>query len=595
MIGMIRRIAVVDREFCKFKKCGYQCSKVCPKNRAGEDCIVADENSGFPVINEGICIGCGLCVKACDRAGFQALTVVNLPQPLTELPVHRYGPSGFCLFRLPFPKTGEIVGLIGPNGVGKTTALRILSGELRPNLGEFGKEVDFSQLIKTFRGTELQTYLEQLKDKKVRTSYKPQRVDQIPKIYKGKVSKLLEKVDEKKILNELIKIFGIEAIMENKINEISGGELQRVAIAACLAKDADFYYIDEPTSFLDVFQRLSTAKTIREYCSSKACIVVDHDLATLDFLADRIHIFYGFPGAYGIVSKPYSVRVGINTFLDGYIREDNVRIRSEPITFFAGIMDKKFSPEKLVSFKDLRKKFERFKLEVKQGDIRLKEVLAVLGANALGKTTFAKILAGEIKADKGEIDSKIKISYKPQYIEASFKGTIRELLSSVADVDSDSYRAEIVRPLELERLLDKNIKELSGGELQRVAISYCLSQQADLYLLDEPSAFMDVEQRLTLAKLIGNIVEVREKSSLVIDHDLLFLSKVGDRAMVFLGKPGIEGYADEITSVKNAFNTFLEQVGVSFRKDIDTGRPRANKLGSKLDRLQKEEGEYFKI
>lgn len=592
---MIRRIAVVDRELCKFKKCGYQCSKVCPKNRAGDNCIVRDEDSGFPIINEGICIGCGLCVKACDRAGFQALTVVNLSQPLDETPIHRYGPSGFCLFRLPFPKTGEVVGLIGPNGVGKTTALRILSGELKPNLGEFGKEVDFFQLIKNFRGTELQTYLEQLKEKKVRTSYKPQRVDQIPKIYKGKVSKLLEKIDERKILNELIKIFGIEKIMGNKINEISGGELQRVAIAACLAKDADFYYIDEPTSFLDVFQRLNIAKTIREYCSSKACIVVDHDLATLDFLADKVHIFYGFPGAYGIVSRPYSVRVGINTFLDGYIREDNVRIRSEPITFFVSIMDKKFSPEKLVSFKNLMKKFERFKLKVKQGDIRLKEVLAVLGANALGKTTFAKILAGEVKADKGEIDSKIKISYKPQYIEASFKGDVREFLSSVADIDSDSYMAEIVRPLELERLLDKNIKELSGGELQRVAIAYCLSQQADLYLLDEPSAFLDVEQRLALAKLIGNIVEVREKSSLVIDHDLLFLSKVGDRAMVFLGLPGIEGHADEITSVKNAFNTFLEQVGVTFRADPETGRPRANKFDSKLDREQKEKNEYFYV
>ncbi|HKZ45483.1 MAG TPA: ribosome biogenesis/translation initiation ATPase RLI, partial [archaeon] len=402
---MIRRIAVVDRELCKFKKCGYQCSKVCPKNRAGENCIVEDEDAGFPVVNEGVCIGCGLCVKACDRAGFKALTVVNLPQMLNETSIHRYGPSGFCLFRLPFPKTGELVGLIGPNGVGKTTALRILSGEIKPNLGEFGKETDFSQLIKTFRGTELQAYLENLKDKKVVTSYKPQRVDQIPKIYKGKVSKLLEKVDERKILNDLIKSFGVEQILENKINEISGGELQRISIAACLSRDADFYYIDEPTSFLDVFQRLSIAKLIRKYCIDKACIIVDHDLATLDFLADRIHIFYGFPGAYGIVSKPYGVRVGINTFLNGYIKEDNVRIRSEPITFFAGVMDRKSSPERLVSFKNLTKKFERFKLEIKQGDIRLKEVLAVLGANALGKTTFAKILAGEIKPDKGEIDS----------------------------------------------------------------------------------------------------------------------------------------------------------------------------------------------
>lgn len=590
---MIKRIAVVDRDLCKFKKCGYQCSKVCPKNRAGEECIVT-EKSGFPTINESICIGCSLCVKACDKAGFKALTVVNLPQPLKEDPIHRFGPSAFCLFRLPFPKTGEVVGLVGPNGVGKTTALRILSGELKPNLGEFDKETDFSQLIRTFRGTELQSYLERLRDQDVVTSYKPQRVDQIPKVYKGKVSNVLKKTDEREILDDLLERFGLEQIINSKISEISGGELQRITIAACLAKDADFYYIDEPTSFLDVFQRLSIAKTIREYCQGRACLVVDHDLATLDFFADKIHIFYGYPGAYGIVSKPYGVRVGINTFLDGYIKEDNVKIRSEPITFFTSFAEKEAHIKKLVSFKDIKKKFKRFSLDVKQGDIRVKEVLAALGANALGKTTFARILAGETKA-KGKVDSKIKISYKPQYIETRFKGTVRELLSSVADVDSDTYYSEIVRPLGLIRLLDRNVEDLSGGELQRTAIAHCLSQKADLYLLDEPSAFLDVEQRLAIAKLVRGIVEVKEKSSLIIDHDLLFLSKIGDRAMVFLGIPGMEGHVDDVTSIKNAFNTFLATVGITFRADKTTGRPRANKFDSKLDREQKEKGTYFYV
>jgi ATP-binding cassette subfamily E protein 1 len=363
-------------------------------------------------------------------------------------------------------------------------------------------------------------------------------------------------------------------------------------LAACIAKDADIYYLDEPTSFLDVFQRLSIAKTIREFCKNKSVMIADHDLATLDFLADRIHIFYGFPSVYGIVSKPYGVRVGINTFLDGYIKEDNVRIRSEPITFFASLIEKGISPEILISFEKLVKKFEKFELKVNSGNIRKKEVLGCLGANALGKTTFAKILAGEIKQDQGEIKDTIKVSYKPQYIQTDFKGSVKEFLSAIADIESESYKAEIVRPLELERLLEKKIRELSGGELQRVAIAFCLSQQADLYLLDEPSAFLDVEQRLAVAKLIGKIIEQKEKSALVIDHDLLFLSKIGSRAMVFLGKPGINGKA-EVFSIKDAFNTFLKEVGVTFRQDKATGRPRANKPGSKLDREQKEREDYF--
>ncbi len=586
---MPKRIAVIDRELCKPSKCQLLCRRVCPKVRAGEECVTKPEDS--VLINESLCIGCGICVKKCP---FNAITIVNLPHELEETPIHRFGANEFVLYRLPFPMVNEIVGIIGPNGVGKTTALRILNGELKPNLGVKGKKANLEELISLFRGTELQAYLEKLENKQIRTSYKPQRVDQIPNAFKGKVSKLLEKTDERSILDGLVDKFKLEPMMDKKINEVSGGELQRVAIAACLAKDADIYYLDEPTSFLDVFQRLTIGRIIREFCKDKSVMIVDHDLATLDFLADRIHIFYGVPAAYGIVSKPYGVRVGINTFLDGFIKEDNVRIRPEPITFFTSLAERKASTSALVSFKNVRKTLGDFKLEIKEGDIRRKEVLAVLGANALGKTTFARILAGELDAE-GEIDSKVKVSYKSQYPQTVFKGTARELLSSVADVDNGEVRSEILRPLELERLLEKNINDLSGGELQRVAIASCLMQQADVYLLDEPSAFLDVEQRLAVAKMINNLVDTKDKSAMIIDHDLLFLSQVGSRAMVFLGTPAIQGRVDSVTTVKDAFNIFLKEVGVTFRKDPQSGRPRANKLDSQLDREQKEKGSYFYI
>ena len=583
---MKKRVVVIDQELCKPEKCQLLCAHVCPKVRSGEECITYDKVRKRIVIDEAVCIGCGICKKKCP---YQALTIVNLPQQLDELPIHRFGQNGFMLFRLPFPVENKIVGIIGANGVGKTTALRILSGELNPNLGNEKEDRD---IIKIFRGTELQSYLEKLKAG-AHTSIKPQRVDAIPIVYKGKAAKLLDRVDERGIVNELVKEFGVEEAMDGVVNELSGGELQRIAIIACLAKDADMYYLDEPTSFLDVFQRLQMAKLIRKYCFGRSVIIVEHDLATLDFLADRVHIFYGVPGAYGIVSKPYGVRIGINTFLDGYIKEDNVRFRSESINFFASIAGRSVGNESLISFDGIKKKFSKFNLTVGYGDVKKKEVLVLLGANALGKTTFAKIIAGELKADAGRIEGKVKISYKPQYIRVDFNGTVRELLSRVRKLN-DEFKIEIIRPLKLEKLLEKVISELSGGELQRVAIANCLARDADLYLLDEPSAFLDIEQRLAIAKLINKLVEAHEKAAIIIDHDLLFLSQIGDRAMHFYGEPAVRGRA-EMGSVREAFNSFLAKVGVTFRKDPQTGRPRANKYDSQIDREQKETGNYFYV
>lgn len=584
------RVAVIDQELCKPKKCDYLCIRVCPRNRFGDKCIIMDEVTKFPIIDENICIGCGICTHKCP---FGAIKIVNLPEKLREKPVHRFGRNQFLLFRLPYPTPGQIVGLIGPNGLGKTTALMILSGQIKPNLGE-SKKLDFSELIKLFRGTELQNYLEKLKEKQIKVSFKLQRVDKIPETYSGKVSKLLNKTDQRGILNNLIIRFGLEEIQDDDIKSISGGELQRVAITACLAKDADIYYFDEPTSFLDVFQRLEISKAIKEFCQNKSVMIADHDLATLDFLADQIHIFYGCPSVYGIVSSPYSVRTGINTFLDGYIREDNVRVRPTPIKFESTYVQATRGSNVLMEFSDIKKTLGDFSLTVKKGELYEQEVLGILGANALGKTTLARILTGEIKQDSGGIIGKIKISYKSQYPRTDYDGTVRELLKSVSkDVETDNYKAEVMRPLELDKLLERQVKNLSGGELQRVAIAVAMSQESDVYLLDEPSAFLDVEMRLSLASMIRRIVEKKGCSAMIVDHDLLFLSQIADRGMVFLGKPGKEGHAEEPKKVEDAFNSFLSIVGVTFRKDPQTGRPRANKLGSKLDREQKDKGKYF--
>ncbi|MCX6819140.1 MAG: ribosome biogenesis/translation initiation ATPase RLI [Candidatus Aenigmarchaeota archaeon] len=559
------RIAVIDKELCTPKKCCHECMKYCPINRKGEECVKVDSTA---IIEEPLCIGCGICTKKCP---FAAISIVNLPEALKETPVHRFGKNAFVLFRLPIPVKG-VVGLLGANGIGKTTALKILAGKLKPNMA---KEAGIEELIRMNRGTELQDYLEKLANKEITTVYKPQQVNTLPKEIKKTVRELVDQ--------SLIKELELETCKEKRLYELSGGELQRVAIAAAVSKDADIYYFDEPSSFLDVRQRMNMAKLIRKLAEEKYVMVVEHDLATLDILADRIHIFYGSPAVYGIVSKPYVVRKGINAFLSGYIAEDNVRIR-DPTIFETANQGKKGN-EILTSFNNITKKYDKFKLEIKQGEIIKDEVLGIFGANALGKTTFAKILAGELEFS-GDIAKKIKISYKPQYLDNEFTGTVTELLDTEKNTGTTEFRALVARPFELERLMNKKLSNLSGGELQRVAVALCLARDCDLYLLDEPSAYLDVDQRLALAKILRN------RTAMVIDHDLLFLSYVADRAMLFTGSSGEYGSA-ECMLLRQGLNTFLKEVDITFRRDPETKRPRANKPGSLKDREQKEKGEYF--
>ena len=206
------------------------------------------------------------------------------------------------------------------------------------------------------------------------------------------------------------------------------------------------------------------------------------------------------------------------------------------------------------------------------------------------------MLAGIEAPTKGSVNNpEIKVSYKPQYISSNITGTSEQVLRKAAGkkyVES-WYRAEIIEPLHLNKLLDKDVGILSGGELQRVAIAECLSRDADIYLLDEPSAYLDVEERLAVAKAIRRITKMRGVTAFVVEHDIVTQDFIADKIMVFDGKSGIYGYAGNPQSLEDGMNTFLEQMDVTFRRDGDTKRPRVNKPDSRLDREQKESGRYY--
>ncbi len=580
------RIAVVDKSKCQPKKCSHECLKYCPKVRTGDETIVIKDKA---IISEEMCVGCGICVKKCP---FKAISIVGLPNELEGKEVHRYGKNGFVLYNLPIPRKGYVVGLLGPNGTGKTTAVRILSGQLKPNLGK--EEADWDEIFERFAGTELLDYLKNLADGKIRTSQKPQYIEAIPKVYRGKVRDLLEKADELNILDEMIEKLNLKNCINRNVNELSGGELQSIAIAACLMKDANFYFLDEITSYLDIYQRINVAKVIREKALEKPILIVEHDLAILDMLADFVHISYGEPGVYGVITNAKGVRVGINQYLRGYLVEENIRIRDKPIEF--EIFQPKESVEEkvLVEYPSFTKTYKDFKLFVESGEIKEAEVLGIVGPNATGKSTFVKILAGVIEDDEEKIKLDIKVSYKPQYIKADVNMQVGMFLRSINPaIDSSYYKTEFLKPLALEDLMDRNLNDLSGGELQRVAIIACLLRDADLYLLDEPSAHLDVEQRTEIARIIRRFALNESKAVLVVDHDIYLIDMTSDRLMVFQGEAGKRGVAKRPMGMREGMNLFLSNLNITFRRDEETKRPRVNKLDSRLDREQKSKGEYY--
>ncbi|OPY41250.1 MAG: Cobalamin import ATP-binding protein BtuD [Methanoregulaceae archaeon PtaU1.Bin222] len=582
------RIAVVHKDRCHPRKCGTECIIYCPRVRTGDETVVIGEE-GKAVISEELCVGCGICVKKCP---FEALDIVSLPEEL-ENPAHRYSQNGFALYGLPIPVEGKVTGILGPNGIGKSTAVKILSGQLKPNLGLFEREIDWEEILKKYAGTELFDYLQTISQKKLKVAVKPQYIDYIPRVFSGSPRDLLKSTDERGVLSSYIGALNIAPILDHEISTLSGGELQRVAIAACLAREADFYFLDEITPFLDIYQRMAAANLIRELALRRPIVIVEHDLAILDMLADTVHVAYGKPAVFGVITQPKGVRIGINQYLEGYLPEENVRFRDHPVLFDKRAHAGGTERLTLFEFPPMTKRFDHFTLEVSGGSIKAGEVLGVLGANGIGKSTFAGLLAGVLEPDGGPIETTVRVSYKPQYVKAPGSDTVEFYLRSCTTTfDTSLYQHDIIEPLTLRPLLQAPLDTLSGGELQRVAIAACLSRPADLFILDEPSAHLDVEQRVKITRMFRHHVDGREAAILVIDHDIYLVDMISERILVFDGEPGVHGQAIGPFDMREGMNRFLSRLGITFRRD-KTGRPRINKPQSYLDREQRANGEYY--
>ena len=425
----------------------------------------------------------------------------------------------------------------------------------------------------------------------------------------------------------------LKAVRKREVRNLSGGELQRFAIVICCCRDVDVYMFDEPTTYLDIKQRWNAAKAIRDLISDseetrrakkhgrpKAAYVlcVDHDSAVLDYLSDFICISYGTPRLFGVVTMPFSVREGINIFLSGFLPTENLRFREFELNFTDDRNDEQKNDDNddnglNVPSKEMNEEYYRmskgayryptmtkslgsFNLTVECGWIRDSEIVVILGENGTGKTTFVKMLAGILKPDdESQGVPELKVSYKPQKISPTFQNSVKTLLHKRTNgmYKHPQFITNVIKPMRVQELYDEVVTNLSGGALQRVALVLALGSPADIYLIDEPSAYLDSEQRIIAAKVIKRYILHNKKSAFIVEHDFIMATYLADRVLVFDGIPAVKTIARRPQSLLHGMNKFLKQLNITVRRDPNNWRSRINKLNSQKDSEQKKTGNYF--
>jgi ATP-binding cassette subfamily E protein 1 len=444
-------------------------------------------------------------------------------------------------------------------------------------------------------------YFTKVLEDNLKAVVKPQYVDQIPRAVKGPVQQVQELIKGRAAMDnmdEIMDVLELRQVADRDIGHLSGGELQRFAIGLVCVQKADVYMFDEPSSYLDVKQRLAAARTIRSLLRpDDYVIVVEHDLSVLDYLSDFICVLYGRPAVYGVVTLPSSVREGINIFLDGHIPTENLRFRDESLTFRLTEAGDDFIADKAraFSYPTMEKTLGNFHLKVETGRFTDSEILVMMGENGTGKTTFCKMLAGAEKPDHGSSVPKMNISMKPQKITPKFQGTVRQLFFKriKAAFLSPQFQTDVYKPLKIDDFIDQEVQNLSGGELQRVAIVLALGVPADIYLIDEPSAYLDSEQRIVAARVIKRFIMHTKKTAFIVEHDFIMATYLADRVIVFDGKPSVDARANAPESLVTGCNRFLQSLDVTFRRDPNSYRPRINKYQSQMDQEQKLAGNYY--
>ena len=497
---------------------------------------------------------------------------------------------------------GEYVVLCGPSGCGKTTLLRHAKPGLLPvgaRAGEtFYKDAPLCQLPELTAAAEI-GFVQQNPDNQIVTDFVWHE------LAFGLENMALSVPVIRRRVAEMAAFFGMETWFRSKTTELSGGQKQLMNLASALAMGPKLLILDEPTSMLDPLAARNLLATVQRINRELgvAVLLTEHRLDEVFPAADRVvtmdrgrilsdgapaeiarqlsgsaeksRIYFGLPAAVRIFSELEQTDELPLTVRDGRRRlERLLPITAEDSAPETAKPEKEAKHPAVLEGKELWFRYTEKGKDVLRGtDVTLHqgELLCLLGGNGAGKTTLMQALAGFRKPYRGKVKlaKGQRLCMLPQNARSLFVADTveKELLDSA---EQDKAKAvQMAEKLELTPLLARHPYDLSGGEIQRLAVGKLLLREATVLLLDEPTKGLDAYAKAELAQLLRALCQ-DGTSILIVTHDVEFAARYATRcALMFDGLLLSEGEPHDFFAGNRFYTTDANRIAAEhFPMDI---------------------------